>query len=136
MKLNPYLTFNGNCEKAMKFYNEVLGGEITYMKTFADSEGQMEYKPEHADKIMHTNLSAGNFQLMASDNMGDEFSFEKGNNFSLSLEFGDDEENADSIFTGLSENGFVVMPFKEVFWGGKFGMLTDQFGIQWMVSSE
>ncbi len=135
MKLNPYLTFNGNCEKAMNFYKNVLGGEFRIKETFANSKGQMKYKPEDADKIMHATLVSGDFILMASDNMGDEFPFEKGNNFSLSLEMGNENEAAFKIFEGLSEDGFVIMPFEEVFWGGKFGMLTDQFGVQWMVSS-
>ena len=136
MKLNPYLTFNGNCKEALNFYREVLDGEITYMKTFAESEGQMPYKKEYSEKIMHANLTVGDFQIMGSDNMGDDFPFEKGNNFSLSLEFKNEDESAARIFSGLSENGHVIMPFKEVFWGGKFGMLTDQFGVQWMVSNE
>ncbi len=132
MKLNSYLAFKGNCREAMNFYKEILGGDFQGgFRTFADSEGHMPYKPEHADKIMHVSLVNKDFVIMASDNMG----VKQGNNFSLSLDFAEDDKTANSIFSGLSENGFVIMPFEDVFWGGKFGMLTDQYGIQWMVSS-
>ena len=135
MKLNPYLTFNGNCRAAMEYYKNVLGGEFEGgIKSFADGGDHMKFTPENADKVMHVHLKTDNFSIMASDNVGGEFPFEKGNNFSLSLTI-DDESKAQQTFDKLSDKGKIFMPLSKAFWGGKFGMLVDQFGIQWMVST-
>ena len=134
MQLNPYLSFQGNCEEAMNFYKTILGGEFEGgISTYADGGEHMKCKPEEKDKVMHVNLKTNDFSLMASDQMGDDFPFVKGTNVTLSLTI--DENKAELVFNGLSEKGNVLMPFAEVFWGGKFGMLVDQFDIQWMVST-
>jgi len=134
MELNPYLTFNGNCKDAMNFYRDILGGEFDGgMKTYAEGGDHFPYKQEDADKIMHAHLKTEGFSILASDNMGDEFPFIQGNNFSMSLNI--DKDKAQNTFDSLGKDGKTIMPFAEVFWGGKFGMLVDQFGIQWMVST-
>lgn len=135
MELNAYLTFKGNCKEALEFYRNILGGEFEGgIKTYADGGEHMPFKPEYSDKIMHIHLKADNFSILASDNMGDKFPFKKGNNFSLSLNI-KDTNKAQEVFEGLSKNGHTIMPLADVFWGGKFGMLVDQFEIQWMVST-
>jgi len=134
MRLNPYLSFDGNCREAMNFYKSIFGGEFEGgLKTFADGGKHMKCKPEDADRIMHVHLKTSNFSIMASDIMGDEFPFIPGNNITMSLSI--DEDKAESFFNSLCEKGNAIMPFADVFWGGKFGMLVDQFGIQWMVST-
>jgi PhnB protein len=134
MELNPYLSFQGNCREAMNFYKSVLGGEFEGgLKTFADGGKHIQCNPEDKDKVMHVNLKTDDFSLMASDTMGDEFPFVKGTNITLSLNI--EDSKAKSVYDKLSENGQVIMPFAEAFWGGKFGMLVDQFGIQWTVST-
>ena len=134
MELNPYLSFQGNCREAMNFYKSILGGEFEGgLKTFADGGKHMKCKQEDKDKVMHVNLKTDDFSLMASDTMGDEYPFVKGNNITLSLNI--EDSKAESIYDKLSENGHTIMPFAEAFWGGKFGMLVDPFGIQWMVST-
>ncbi len=134
MELNPYLAFQGNCKEAMNFYKSVLGGEFEGgLKTFADGGKHMQCKPEDRDKVMHVHLKTDHFSLMASDQMGDEFPFVAGNNITLSLSV--DENQAEKIYNRLSKKGNTTMPFADVFCGGKFGMLVDQFGIQWMVST-
>jgi PhnB protein len=132
MKLNVYLMFDGNCLEAITFYEKVLSGKIEMTETYEKAKKHMKYKPEHADKIMHSKLTAGEVLIMASDNMSKDFKM--GNNFSLSLEFGKDLKKATSVFRALSEEGSIIMPLEDTFWGGKFGMLTDKFGIQWMLS--
>jgi len=135
MQLNIYLTFNGNCKTAMEYYKNVLGGEFEGgLKTFADGGKHMKHKPEDADKVMHAHLKTENFSIMASDNVGSQFPFKEGNNFSISLTI-DNEDKARKTFDILADKGKVLMPLSDVFWGGKFGMLVDQFGIQWMVST-
>lgn len=134
MELNPYLSFQGNCEEAMNFYKKILGGEFEGgLRTYAHGGEHMKCKHEDKDKVMHVHLKTNDFSLMASDQMGDEFPYKRGNNITLSLTI--DHSEAKSIFNRLSEKGNAIMPFAEVFWGGKFGMLVDQFGIQWMVST-
>jgi len=134
MELNPYLTFNGNCKEAMNFYKDILGGEFEGgIKTYAEGGDYFPSKPEHADKIMHIHLKTSDFSILASDNVGGETPFIGGNNFSMSLNI--DKDNAERVFGSLGENGKIIMQFADVFWGGKFGMLLDQFGVQWMVST-
>lgn len=134
MQLQSYLAFNGNCEQAMNFYKDIFDGEITMLSRFKDMPEDAMCVPEEAhDLVMHCTLQFRDCILMASDTV-DVQNFNQGNNYSISVNVTDEDEAA-AIYAGLSENGQVVMPFAEAFWGGKFGMLVDQFGIQWMVSS-
>ena len=137
--LNPYLTFNGNCEEAFDFYKSVFGGEFDYKSKFKDiplQEGQPAMSPEMGERIMHVSLKMPNGTvLMGSDNnpiMGD---INFGQNITLSLNV-ESKEEADRIFSGLSEEGVVTMPLADTFWGAYFGMFTDKFQFQWMVSFE
>ena len=133
MQLNPYLAFNGNCEQAMRFYEDVLGGEIKLMMRFSEAPPEaFPVSEAMKNQIMHCTLEFNGCTLLASDNMQSNH----GNNFSLSIN-ADDEEQAIKIFDSLLEgDGKTIMPFESVFWGGKFGMLVDQFGIQWMISTD
>lgn len=132
MKLNAYIAFKGDCEKAINFYKDVFDGEITEFMRFSDApEGTFEYPESAKNLIMHATLVFNDCTLLASDNIGEQMTI--GNNFSLSFD-ADDEAQAQSVFSSLIEGGTVIMPFETVFWGGKFGMLLDSFGIQWMVS--
>jgi PhnB protein len=125
--LTPYLAFNGNCHEAMEFYKTVFGGELM-MQTF----GEAPVNASEADKgrIMHAQLTAGNFLLMASDGMpGHPVKF--GDSVSLSVHTQSKEET-DTLFQKLSEGGTVTMPLENTFWGAYFGMLIDKFGIHWL----
>lgn len=133
MKCDVYLTFGGNCEEAMNFYKDVLDGEFTVLMRYG--EGPPEYSVEgKEDKIMHTTIAFGNgCELKASDTLHKPVV--KGNAYTVSI-MADDEAHGEKVFNGLAANGGnVEMPFQNVFWGGKFGNLTDQFGVQWMISS-
>ncbi|MGE3802621.1 MAG: VOC family protein [Candidatus Kapaibacterium sp.] len=133
ISLSPYLGFNGNCREAMNFYQNAIGGELEF-HTF---EGMpTEVPEEYKERIMHASLRSGNLSLMASDSLpGQSPEIINGNSVSISIWTGD-LASADNLFTSLSEGGTVTMPFQPVFWGGTFGMLTDKFGIDWMVSCE
>lgn len=130
--LNPYLSFDGNAREAMEFYREVLGGELTVM-TFA--EGGAPHEPSDADKVMHSQLETpSGFTLMGADDVeGAPRSSPSGVQISLS-----GDADADSELSGyydkLAGAGTVVEPLETAPWGDKFGMVTDQFGVLWMVN--
>ncbi len=130
-KLNAYLTFGGNCKEAMTFYQACIGGTLS-LTTVAESTIANQMPPELQHAIMHSMLMReGEVLLMASDSMG--AAPVKGNNISLSLNCSSEDEIR-SFFAKLSEGGTVNNPLKIEFWGALFGHLTDQFGINWMLS--
>jgi PhnB protein len=133
MKLNPYLSFNDECEAAFKFYEQCLGGKIDSMMTYRNSPMAEQTPPEKLDKIMHASLIVGDSVLMGSD-APPQF-FEKPQGFSVSLVF-DDAVEAERIFNALAENGTVQMPIQETFWAARFGMVVDRFGTPWMINCD
>jgi PhnB protein len=134
---NIYLFFDGNCEEAFKFYQSVFGGEIPYMGRYKDmpaSEGN-KMNPADAEKIMHVSLPISKETMLMGSDAGGEWAstYSPGNNFSVSINT-DSKGEADRLFNGLSSGGKVGMPMNKTFWGDYFGMLTDKFGINWMIS--
>lgn len=121
-----YLTFQGSARQAMEFYQHALQGELHIM-TFGKS-GQAPQGSE--DKVMHAKLSAPGWTLMASDSMP-EIPVTAGNNFSIALTC-ESVEDQDRLFASLGDGGAATMPLQDTFWGARFGMLTDRFGINWM----
>ena len=133
MQLNPYLLFNGQCEAAFKFYEQVLGGKIVAMITHAGTPAENQVPPEWREKIMHARLIVGDQVLMGSDAPPGHFQQPQG--FSVSL-IVDEPEDAERIFHALAESGTVRMPLQKTFWAIRFGMLVDRFGIPWMINCE
>lgn len=133
MQLNPYLTFDGQCAAAFKFYERNLGGKIEMMMTHGDSPMAEQVSADWRDKIMHARLNLGDRILMGSDAPPDRREAIQGFSMSLSV---DSPAEAERVFQALSENGSVRMPLQETFWALRFGMLVDQFGIPWMVNCE
>ena len=136
--VNIYLNFNGNCEEAFLFYKSVFGGEIPYLGRFKDmppQEGAPPMPAEMGDKIMHVSLPISTETMLMGSDTGGEWAptFVQGNNFSVSVNT-DSKEEADRLFNGLSAGGLVTMPMNATFWGDYFGMFTDKFGINWMIS--
>lgn len=127
--LTPYLNFMGQTAEAMKFYQSVLGGELN-MQTYAQS-GQSE-KPEEKELIMHAELKNGSLSFMSSDGNA-EHQVHMGDNIQMSIA-GTDEALPTKYFNGLAEGGKVDMPLAKQFWGDTFGMLTDKFGVHWMIN--
>jgi len=133
MELNPYLTFNGTCEAAFKFYEKCLGGKIEMMLSHGASPMADQVPPDWRNKIMHARMTVGGRVLMGSDAPPEHF--EKPQGFSVSLGIADPAE-AERLFKALAENGTVRMPIQQTFWAVRFGALVDQFGIPWMINCE
>ena len=133
MQLNPYLTFDGRCEEAFKFYEKVLGGKIKAMMTFEGSPAAENAPPEWLKKIMHATLDVGGEPLMGSDGSPKHYSEPKGFAVSLSPT---KVADAERIFNAFAEGGKVGMPLQQTFWAARFGMVTDRFGIPWMINCE
>lgn len=132
-RLNPYLSFQGNAREAMEFYRDVLGGELT-LTTFG--EGGMSQEPGVADKVMHAQLeSPSGYTLMGSDAVeGTPGTVASGVQISLSGDTSADEELSGYFAKLLEGGGTQIEPLVTAPWGDKFGMLTDRFGILWMVN--
>lgn len=132
LELEPYLHFDGTCEEALNFYKGIFGGEITSLERYAGSPMESEIPDFYRNKVMHANFKAGPLKLMGSDGSprGGE-----GTRVSLALG-GDDPDEGKRIFDALADGGKVDMPFQDTFWGAKFGMLTDKYGIYWMINIE
>lgn len=138
MQLSTYLFFDGNAEHALTFYTQALGAEVLYKIRFGEApvdDSQCATTPPFpADKIMHASLKIGDGLLMLSDgNMCAEE--KKHGGFSVSLH-SNDLAQGKTWFERLSVGANVTMPFQETFWALGFGMLTDRFGIPWMVNVE
>ena len=134
MQMNPYLNFNGNTEEAFSFYKSVFGGDFAIVMRFGDNPQCSEMSETDKERIMHIALPVdGGGMLMGTDaleSMGQRLNV--GNNFYISLS-PSTREDADRIFSGLSDGGKVEMPMADMFWG-YFGSFVDKFGVQWMLN--
>jgi PhnB protein len=131
--LNPYLTFSGTAEKAIKLYESALGAKADNIMRFGDIPGA-DSPPEAKDRVMHCVLRLGNHVLMVSDTRPGE-TVAPGGAVHISLDF-DDEADMTRKFEALSAGGKVTMPLADTFWGARFGMLVDAYGIDWMFNCE
>lgn len=129
-RLNPYLRFKDNAREAMEFYKGIFGGNLV-INTFGES--QVSQDPTEDDKVMHAMLEADNgITFMASDTPNS-MEYTSGSNISMSLS-GDNEEELRGYWNKLVEGGQITMPLEKAPWGDTFGMVTDKFGINWMVN--
>jgi len=131
--LNPYLNFNGNTEEVFNFYRSVFGGEFAMLMRFGDTPGCEDMPETEKDGIMHIALPIGNNVIMGTDVPKSMEQVTTGTNLSISVHLSSREE-ADLVYNGLSAGGKATMPMNDMFWGDYYGMLTDKFDIQWMVS--
>lgn len=128
----PYLLFNGNAAEALAFYSKALDGKVLFQQTFADAP--MPSGDDMKDKIMHATFQADKLTIMVSDCPPDRAaSF--GDNVNLSLNF-HDVASIDKTFAALAEGGTIKMELQDTFWGARFGMLIDKFGIHWMFNHD
>ncbi len=127
----PYLFFNGNCEEALNFYKECFNGEITDIGRYGDSP--MPVPDSNKNKIIHAEFKFWGGSIMMSDQMEStsDASEIESTRIQLSLEF-EDADKMQATFDKLKQDGSVTMELKEQFWGDKFGMMTDKYGIKWM----
>ncbi len=126
MQINPYFMFSGQTEEALNFYAKALNGQIVYMQRYGDSPMQ-DMHPDK-NKIMHATFRGQGIEFMAADTPGET----RGSgviHLSLNCESLEEQEK---VFNGLAEGGTVTLPLQDTFWGAKFGMLTDKYGINWM----
>ncbi len=129
--VQPYLNFNGNCEEAINFYKDALGGELLFMQRYGESP--MKGMGDD-NNVMHCTLKIGDSHIMASDNPeGQPASI--GSNVSLAIG-SNDPTGAEAIFAKMAEGGSVTMPMQQTFWAERFGMLTDKYGINWMFNCD
>jgi PhnB protein len=133
MQMHPYLTFDGRCEEAFRFYERALGGRIEMMQSHGDSPIAGEVPPDWDGRILHAWMTVGNAVLMGSDAPPEHFQTPQGISVSVQV---DDPAEADGVFAALAGEGRVTMPIHRTFWAERFGMLVDRFGIPWMVNCE
>ncbi|HTI17519.1 MAG TPA: VOC family protein [Trinickia sp.] len=132
MIVQPYLFFDGRCEEALAFYREKLGAQVLFQLRAKDAPGDHAIEGEHGERIMHASFRIGETTLMASDGKPDEPPTPH-SGFSLSVSATDAAEGQ-RMFDALATGGEVSFPWQKTFWTEGFGMLTDQFGIPWMVN--
>lgn len=129
--ISPYIVFKGNCREAIEFYKNALGAEGVFTQTVGESP-MRDMGP--AENIMHCTMKVGGSTLMMSDDMRPEPQAGDGN---ISLAIGlNDPERAKELFENLGKGGSVIMPLQKTYWAEAFGMLTDKFGVKWMVNCE
>ena len=143
MKINVFLSFPGSspgsfpgsfpgtCEEALQFHQEVLGGELLPMRYYDGSPAAPHTLPGWEKKVMHGALETGDIHLMGSDLGPDRFEAPRGVHLSVNT---DSTGEAERIFGALADGRSVTMPLDEVFRASRFGMLTDRYGIHWMVN--
>ncbi|PQO47232.1 VOC family protein [Blastopirellula marina] len=131
MQVSPYLFFNGNCQEAFEYYQQLLGSEILAMLPHTGSPAAEQVPADFQEKIMHACMKIGDTMLMASDCPPD--FVEKPQGFKVSLAVHDPAE-AERIYDGLQEGAEIQMPLQETFWAQRFAMLIDRFGTPWMIN--
>lgn len=132
MTVTPYLFFNGCCEEALNFYQETLGGKIEFLYRYKEAPAGVDMQGANPESIMHAVYRVSENAIFASDSCG-EMSPMSG--FSLSITARDIPEGQ-RTFDALSAGGTVTMPFGPTFWSEGFGMLTDKFGVAWIINCE
>jgi PhnB protein len=133
MNVTPYLIFDGNCEDALKFYEKALGGKIVNLSRWGGSPA--EQMAVNKDWVLHAHFEGQGVTLLASDRGKDAPPPAKDGMVQLTLNF-DSESEEEKVFKALGEGGKVVMPLGDTFWGARFGMLKDKFGVSWMLNCE
>lgn len=136
--INPYFTFNGNCEEAFEFYKSVFGGQFPYIGRYKDMPQDADHPLADSEqgKIMHMSLPISKETVLMGADSCDAFgqASQFGDNISLCVNC-DTMEEVDNLFAKLSVGGTVTMPLDKTFWGEYFGMLIDKYQINWMFRS-
>lgn len=129
-----YLTFDGTCETAMGFYAEALGGKVLMMLKYKEAPTGEPVSPAAAERIMHARIELpGGRLLMASDAPAEHYRTPQGFMVQIGV---DRPADAERVFAALAKGGIITMAMAETFWAHRFGMLTDRFGVPWMVNCE
>jgi PhnB protein len=131
MKMYTYVNFAGKCAEAFRSYEQHLGGTITMLMTHGQAPDQSNVKPDWKDAVLHARISIGGTELMGADIPN----AQPMRSSYLSLNVESDDE-AERIFSALSDGGEVFMPMQETFFATRFGQLRDRFGLNWMIIHE
>ena len=131
----PYLSFNGNCAEAMRFYERALGGTLEVLLTNADSPMAAQTPKEYADRIMHARLALPGGGTLYAGDCPPQLNFIGIHGIALTLNF-ETVAQATAAFNALAEGGTVSMALQPMFWSKIWGMLTDRFGTPWIVNGE
>jgi PhnB protein len=129
-RLNPYISFKDIARQAMQFYQSVFGGKLS-ISTFKEYGASED--PSEGNKIMHAMLEADNGIVFMAADTPNSMEYQSGARISMSLS-GSNEAELRSYYEKLCAGGTVVMPMEKAPWGDTFGMVTDQFGVDWMVN--
>ena len=130
MELKPYVFFYGRCEEALNFYKNALGGDYEIMR-IKDSP-MANQSPDKGNSVMHASFNAPGVSFFASDGQDAKSINADEGNISLALATKDNE--GERVFNALADGGKVTMPIEDAFWGGKFGIVQDRFGVEWMIT--
>jgi PhnB protein len=130
MHVQPYLMFDGRCDEALEFYKKAIGLEVEMLMRFKDAPDPSMISPGSADKVMHAQVRIGDSTVLASD--GRCLGKPNFQGFTLTIS-AKTEAEAEKLFGALGEGGQVTMPLAKTFFSPRFGMLTDKFGVGWMV---
>jgi PhnB protein len=135
MQINAYLNFEGQCEAAFQFYQQLLGGKIEGLFRYAGTPMESHVPPDWAQKIMHIRLVVDQSEIMGADSPPGRGGQGPAKRFCMSIGL-TDQEQAKLLFSGLAEGGSIQMPLQPTFWAAQFSMLVDRFGIPWMINCE
>jgi len=128
-----FLTFNGNCREAMEFYKKCLDAEL-FLLPYGEAPGDPAWAArEVRDRIMHSSLTKGSLTVLMAADVMPGMPFQAGGSFSVAIQC-ENLREIESLFAALGENGTIGMPLQETFWASSFGMLTDRFGIRWLLN--
>ena len=131
MQLHANLAFDGRCEQAFRYYGHCLSGDITFLMRYQELPAGPGVPPDWGQKVAHATFTAQALVLHGADVPPGRY--QKPQGFALQLNLSDLDE-ADRIFDALADGGTVQMPLAETFWALRFGMVTDQFGIPWLIN--
>jgi PhnB protein len=132
MQIRVHLIFGGQCEAAFRYYQRVLGGEITTLMTFGDSPLAATTEPRYHSRLVHATLALGDQELLGADVPTSDFARPYGFAVVLSLP---NVEEAKRVFDAFADGGSVQMPFQKTFWADGFGFVTDRFGVPWEIAA-
>ena len=130
MQMQPYVFFDGRCEEAIDFYKKAIGAHTEMVMRWKDCPDKSAVTPQNENKVMHASLTIGDSTMLVSDGHCQGKTTFAG--FSLTLVLATEAE-ADRIFAALSDGGAVGMPLAKTFFSPRFGMVTDRFGVGWMI---
>jgi PhnB protein len=131
MKANVHLNFDGRCKEAFSFYEQALGGKIQFMMTYGESPIASQMPPGTSDYVMHATITIGDTNVLGADAPPGRYGTPQGFDVCLSP---DSTAEGERIFNALADGGSIQMPFEKTFWSERFGMVTDRYGIPWMIN--